>query len=107
MDLRAALVVWWAVLVVLALVEIRPDEKFGAVALKKQIKAYEDNLQSNVAFSFQTITKEQRNSLIHNQIPFVALPEQIYLPFFGIVLSNNFKKPKEIKKDRSEEKIQK
>lgn len=82
------------------LIEIRPDEKFGAAALKKQMRVYEDNLQSNIAFSFQTITKMQRDSLIHNRIPFVALPEQIYLPFFGIVLNNNFKKPKEIKKEK-------
>lgn len=82
------------------LIEIRSDEKFGAVALKKQMGIYEDKLQSNIAFSFHTITKTQRNSLIYHRIPFVALPEQIYLPFLGVVLSNHFRKPKEIKKEK-------
>lgn len=82
------------------LIEIRSDEKFGAVALKKQMGVYEDKLQSNIAFSFYTITKTQRNSLIRHRIPFVALPEQIYLPFFGVVLSNHFREPKEIKKEK-------
>lgn len=82
------------------LIEIRPDEKFGAVALKKQMGVYEDKLQSNIAFSFHSITKTQRNSLIYHRIPFVALPEQIYLPFLGVVLSNHFRRPKEIKKEK-------
>lgn len=82
------------------LIEIQPDEKFGAVALKKQMGVYEKTLQSNIAFSFHTITKTQRNSLINHRIPFVALPEQIYLPFLGVVLSNHFRKPKETKKEK-------
>lgn len=82
------------------MIEIRSDEKFGAVALKKQMGVYEDKLQSNIAFSFHTITRTQKNTLIYHRIPFVSLPEQIYLPFLGVVLSNHFRKPKEIKKEK-------
>ena len=48
----------------------------------------------------KTITKAQRDALLSYQIPFVALPDQIYLPFLGILLSNKFKKVKEIKKEK-------
>ena len=82
------------------LIETDTKEKFGAAAFKKQLAAYEEKLQCKIAFSFQTITKAQRDALLSYQIPFVALPDQIYLPFLGILLSNKFKKAKEIKKEK-------
>lgn len=78
------------------IVEIQAEEQFGIVALKKQKAIYEESLQCNIAFSFQTISKKQRDALIQSKISFIATPEQIYLPFLGIVLSERFKKAKEI-----------
>ena len=86
--------------IVFAIVEVRPDEKFGVVALKKQMRIYEEKLNCNIAFSFSAITKNQREALLHNGIPFIDLPEQVYLPFLGIILSNRFKKEKQIRVDK-------
>lgn len=78
------------------LVQVRQQEEFGTVALKKQKSLYEEQLQCNVAYCFEGISKSQRDSLIKSKVPFVALPEQIYLPFLGVALSNNFKKEKNV-----------
>ena len=64
------------------------------------MRVYEEKWQSNIAFSFDTITKTQQNSLINHRIPFAVLPEQIYLSFLGVALSNHFRKPKETKKEK-------
>ena len=60
------------------------EEKFGIAALKKQKIIYEEQLQCNVAFSFDAMSKSQKDSLIKAKIPFIALSEQVYLPFLGI-----------------------
>lgn len=82
------------------LVQVKVQEKFGVVALKKQKGLYEEQLQCNVAYCFEVISKSQRDSLIKSRIPFVALPEQIYLPFLGVVLSNYFKKEKKVNAEK-------
>ena len=74
------------------LIHIGDSEKFGAIALQKQLAVYIENLQANVAFSFDAITRAQRDALLKYHIPFIVLPGQIYLPFLGLVLSESFKK---------------
>lgn len=76
------------------------EEPFGIVALKKQKKLYMEQLQSCIAFEFDKVTKAQRDSLIKNRIPFISFPEQVYLPFLGVVLSEQFRKEKEVHLDR-------
>lgn len=78
-------------------IKIRQDDLFSAAALKKQLVFYEEQLQCNVAYVFDMITRAQRDSLIKNKIPFISLSEQVYLPFLGIILNEKFKKEKEIK----------
>ena len=69
-----------------------PDEdRFGAVALEKQLLKYMDAANMNVAYAFPAMTKAQRDSLVSRRLPFVCVPEQIYLPFLGIALSDHFK----------------
>ena len=46
-------------------------DRFGVVALKKQIEQYEESFGSHVAFSFTGLTKFQRDSLIKHSIPFL------------------------------------
>lgn len=82
------------------LIEIAPDDKFPVTALKKQMEIYENSLRSPVAFSFDFISRMQRDSLIRKQIPFVAGPDQIYLPFLGMILSNRFRLPREVNKEK-------
>lgn len=74
------------------LVFLSEKDKFGAVALAKQIVLYQQNSGLDVAFYFERLTKVQRDALIKHRIPFFSVPDQIYLPFLGIAIKNNFKK---------------
>lgn len=82
-------------------VRVKRDESFGIVAIKKQLSRYEEQLQCNVVFAYDNITRAQRDALLRNNIPFISLnPEQIYLPFLGLVLNNNFKREKQTSIDK-------
>ena len=82
------------------LVSLFEEEKFGAVAYKKQLGILMEKSGLNVAFSFPAITRKQRDALISQEIPFIALPDQIYLPFLGISLSDCFRAKAEVFTDR-------
>ena len=82
------------------IIELFGKDKFGVTALKKQLAQYVDNTGLNSAYLFENVTRTQRNSLIANEIPFVALPDQIYLPFLGVVLNNSFKKKTVVTADK-------
>ncbi len=74
------------------LVCIPSHEKFGVTAFVKQQKVYQEAFQCNVGFSFENVSRAQRESLINHRIPFVSLPNQVYLPFMGMVLRDEFHK---------------
>lgn len=76
------------------------EENFGVSALKKQLSVYEEAMQSKIALEFEEISRAQRDALIKNRIPFVALPGQIYLPFLGVMLSEQFKKEKKVSAEK-------
>ncbi len=76
------------------IIKISDKEKFGVVALKKQLSQYCDKSDLNVAFYFENLSRIQRDALIKKEIPFISLPDQIYLPFLGVLLSNRFKSKK-------------
>lgn len=78
------------------MVTVSADEKFGAVALGKQLTKYMEAFGGPAAFVFPSLSRKQKESLIERGIPFVCLPEQIYLPFLGVFLSNQFRKQKRI-----------
>ena len=82
------------------LIHISGDDSFRISALKKQYVKYREAFHCQAAFDFPCMTKQQRTALIREKIPFISLPEQIYLPFLGIVLSESFPKPKIIDKDK-------
>lgn len=73
------------------IVSMQIEERFGALSLQKQLQQYMAKSNMNVAFAFDTINKRQRDALVARGIPFIALPDQIFLPFLGISLSNKFK----------------
>ena len=66
------------------------DTTFKVQQLEKQLGAYQSHYKMNAAFSFERLSRYQRDALIQRGIPFVGLPEQIYLPFLGILLQNRF-----------------
>lgn len=82
------------------LVKLSETDKFGAVALAKQMKWYRDKTGMETAFWFGKLTKSQRGALIERKIPFISVPDQIYLPFLGVMLRNNFTKKTDVNSDK-------
>lgn len=82
------------------LVRVGVQEEFGISALRKQRDMYTEQFQCNVAYCFENVSRIQRESLIKNSVCFVSFPGQVYLPFLGVVLSENFKKEKKIKTEK-------
>ncbi len=74
------------------LITLSENDKFGTVALKKQAALYTEKSGLHVAYYFENITKVQRDALVRKRIPFISMPDQMYLPFLGMALSNHFKK---------------
>ena len=72
------------------IVELPDNSGFRIRQLKRQIELYKGYFSTNVAFSLEHISRYQREVLIGNGVPFVCLPDQIYLPFLGILLQNRF-----------------
>lgn len=73
-------------------VSLTQQSRFGAVALQKQLEKYREISRMDVAYAFESLTRMQRDVLIRREIPFICLPNQIYLPFLGILLNNAFRK---------------
>jgi len=82
------------------IVEVSNKDKFGAVALKKQLDEYKKITGMEVAFYFEKIKKVQRDALIDKKISFIAKNMQIYLPFIGVVFQNRFIKEKNISSEK-------
>ena len=74
-----------------AVIVLGEEESVDVRRLKKQLGMYQDKLNMNIAFSITGINRHQRDAFIANAIPFISLPEQVYLPFLGILLQNRYK----------------
>jgi len=81
-------------------VELSKSDRFGVIALKKQLLEYELAFHMPTAYYFEELTSRQRDSLIVQNIPFISEKKQIYLPFLGIALSKTVRKDKDINADR-------
>lgn len=82
------------------LVKISSDDRFGAIALEKQLTVLKNAMECEVAFCFESLTKLQREALLKRHIPFIASSDQIYLPFLGIILRNNLKTMNNVATDK-------
>ena len=71
-------------------VGIENTNQFGVIALEKQLAKYAAVVNMPVAFLFSVLNKKQRDSLVARNIPFLCFPDQLYLPFLGMALSNRF-----------------
>ncbi len=69
-----------------AVVDISEDASMTSSAMKKQQERYEQVLQMPVAFQVKLDGVAMRNSLIKKKIAFLSLPDNVFLPFLGIVL---------------------
>lgn len=81
------------------LIAISDKDKFGVIALEKQLARYMRETNMPAAYTFPSLTKAQRDALVGRKLPFIVLPEQIYLPFLGISMSNHFTREKTIAVD--------
>lgn len=76
------------------LVFLSENDRFGTIALQKQSSLYEEKSGLRVAYYFEKLTRVQRNALIDKKIPFISMPDQVYLPFLGVAICNKFPKTK-------------
>lgn len=81
-------------------VYLSDNEKFGTVALLKQLAILQKKSGLDVAFVFKNLTWVQREALVEKRIPFVYGEEQIYLPFLGIALRSRIKKTLILSEDK-------
>jgi len=82
------------------LVKVSSNDRFGASALEKQRISLKQITSCEVAFAFDGLTKLQREALIAKGIPFIAVFDQIYLPFLGIAMRNNLKSGTKVVTDK-------
>ena len=69
---------------------VKIHEPKDSRVLSKEIGEYESALGGNVAFWFESLNKNYRNSYVKHHIPFVMIPTQIFLPFLGILFTKKF-----------------
>ena len=72
------------------LIELPSDDRFSASALKKQAGQISSHYGLPVAFRFDNVSRQQRDSMIAQNIPFISGSGQLFLPFLGIALQNRF-----------------
>ena len=81
-------------------VKLSSADKFGSVALEKQMQKYSEITGKDVVFVFDRITSFQRDSLISHKINFIVPEKQIYIPFLGVHLRNQFQNKKLISSEK-------
>lgn len=69
---------------------VKMSEPKDSRLLSKEIGLYEAALGGNVAFWFESLNKNYRNSYVKHHIPFVMIPTQIFLPFLGVLFTRKF-----------------
>ncbi len=73
------------------IVRFLTTERFNINTLKKQMATYKNSLKESIAYGFDKVSTFQRKSLIENEVPFVALNGQVYLPFIGAYFEKSVK----------------
>ena len=69
------------------LAEIPQETALDIRILKRDLRRLSNIFNKKIAFSIPSLNSKQRAKLIENMIPFVSLPNQIYLPFLGLMLT--------------------
>ena len=75
-----------------AVVDVMKEAGLSVAAMKKQKEKYEEALQCPVAYQVALNRVSMRNALVRSKVPFIDLPENVFLPFMGIVLQNVYRK---------------
>ena len=64
--------------------------------LKKQLLNFQEICTVPCALCLDNMTSQQRRNLIENNIPFISLSQQVYLPFWGCSFFERFKVEKPV-----------
>jgi DNA-binding MarR family transcriptional regulator len=73
-----------------ALINIAAESELSVAVMKKQQRKYEEALQCPVAYKVAINSMAMRNALVKNGISFIDMPGNVFLPFMGIVLQDNY-----------------
>lgn len=82
------------------LVSVSDTERFGSIALKNQLEKYQKVSGRYAAYYFDSMTIAQRYSLVKKRIAFLYEPNQVYLPFMGVIMQERLKSKPEIRLDK-------
>lgn len=82
------------------LICVSEADRFGSIALEKQLAIYQKAAGMPAAYAFEKLTNPQRSALLKRQIPFISEPDQVYLPFMGVMLRNSLNKKSQIPTDK-------
>lgn len=82
-----------------AVVNVVKEPALTIAAMKKQKKKYEEILECPVVYEVSVSSISMRNALVKNDISFIDLPENMFIPFIGIVLQD-IRRKKEIRIDK-------
>ena len=78
--------------ILFSVVELKDIVQTDIRKLKNGLAQYEKTFGGNVAYCISNLTARKREALIRDEIPFIAPPGQVFLPFMGIALKNAFPK---------------
>jgi hypothetical protein len=67
------------------------DSNWRLPTLKKQLKKFQELCEVPCALCLENLTALQRRNLVENNIPFISLSQQVYLPFWGCSFHEQFK----------------
>ena len=75
-----------------AVINITKEAELTVSAMKKQKIKYEEVLQCPIAYELKVNSLSMRNALVKNEVSFIDLPGNVFLPFMGIVLQDVYRK---------------
>ena len=80
---------------------ISPQGELGTItAIKKNIKRIKSEWNHPVVLEVQKLSRQRRETLINEKIPFIVCDKQLYLPFMGIYLQEKADKEKSFDVDK-------
>lgn len=70
---------------------VKPKEELAVInRIKKHLIVIQKICNLPIVFELNTITRQKRKSFIENKVPFVVADKQLYLPFMGVALQENY-----------------
>ena len=68
------------------------DTSLRLSSLKKQLKIIGSLCNINCVLNLDNLSAAQRQNLLESNTPFISIPHQVYLPFWGCSFSDRFKR---------------